>query len=166
MQNTSVMRTLGSCNTAMVLRVKCWCDVMCSPPIQVLGLHLTYRTPKRVVFDSMVYNVLVYGEGQFGAYIPVAMDWIIQRKPTLASSRVCPQTRLHLLLCAISGEEGAILARFHHFCAGNIVTKVTGALTGVVRLYASFIGHRLFHIGEHREFPVISSVVKVLCCMC
>ena len=37
-----------------VLCVKCWCDVMCSPPMQVLGLHLTYRTPKRVVFDSML----------------------------------------------------------------------------------------------------------------
>ena len=37
----------------MYIYVKCWCDVMCSPPIQVLGLHLTYRTPKRVVFDSM-----------------------------------------------------------------------------------------------------------------
>ena len=57
--------------------MKWWCDVMCSPPIQVLGLHLTYRTPKRVVFDSMpeqgvVYNMLVYGEGRYGAYIPVA----------------------------------------------------------------------------------------------
>ena len=47
--------------------------MMCSPPIHVLGLHLTYRTPKRVVFDSMVYNVLVYGEGQYGTYKPMAM---------------------------------------------------------------------------------------------
>ena len=53
---------------------------------------------------------------------------IIQRKPTLASSQVCPHTHLHLLACAISGEEGAILERFLHFCAGNVVTKVTGPL--------------------------------------
>ena len=66
----------------------------------------------------------------------------------------------------MSGEEGAILERLLHFCAGNIVTKVTGALIGVVGLYVCFIGHRLFHIGEHGEFPVISSVVTVLCCMC
>ena len=91
---------------------------------------------------------------------------IIQRKPTVASSQVCPHTHLHLLACAISGEKGAILERFLHFCAVNIVTKVTGALIGVVGLYVCFIGHHLFHFGEHEEFPVISSVVKVLCCMC
>ena len=41
------------------------------------GLRLTYRTPKRVVLDSMreqgvVYNMLVSGDGRYGAYIPVA----------------------------------------------------------------------------------------------
>ena len=81
---------------------------------------------------------------------------IIQRKPTLASSQVRPHTHLHLLACAISGDEGAILERFLHFCAGNVVTKVTGGLIGVIGDDVCVIGHSLFHIGEHGEFPVIN----------
>ena len=83
MQDTSVVRALGSVQNCLyhvtlspsdgaVCEVLVWCDVL--SPIQVLGLHLTYRTPKRVVFDSMpelgvVYNMLVYGEGRYRAYI-------------------------------------------------------------------------------------------------
>ena len=137
------------------------------PYVKVLGLHLIYRTPKRMVLSPWSTTCLCMERGGMGlTFLWQCTHAIIQKKPILASSQVCPHTPLHLLLCAISSEEGAILAIFHHFCAGNIVTKVTGALIGVVGVYACFIGHRLFHIGEHREFPVISSVVKVLCCMC
>ena len=88
----------------MVLCVKCWCDVMCSPPIQVLGLHLTYRTPKRVVFDSMpergvVYNMLVYREGRYGDLHPRGnVLVIIQRKPTFAHLRYA---HTHTSICRV-----------------------------------------------------------------
>ena len=55
-------------------RGECWCVPVLS---QVEGLQLSYKTPKRVVLDSMreqgvIYNMLVFGGGRHGAYIPVA----------------------------------------------------------------------------------------------
>ena len=94
-----------------------------------------HRTPKRVVFDSMSeqgWSTTCWCTGKGG--MGFTFWWqrthvIIQKKPTLASSQVCPHTHLHLMAYAISGEEGAILeSSFLHFCAGNIVTRVTVAL--------------------------------------